>query len=253
MKTIRIVFKILIVNTLIITFMSQVYSQDNFVTDKIPAKGGDIEITFIGHGSLMIKFDNKFIQVDPYSALADYAIFPRADLILLTHHHGDHLDLKAIDKVVDSKTQFIVTEKCRNTLEKFPGVNVMRNGDKFEISGIEIMAVPAYNIQHKRESGGVFHPKGEGNGYVLDIGGKLIYIAGDTEDIPEMNELKGIDIAFLPMNLPYTMTPEMVANAARIIKPGILYPYHFGDTDTRKLIDLLKNEKEIEVRIRNMK
>jgi L-ascorbate metabolism protein UlaG (beta-lactamase superfamily) len=229
------------------------YSQDKFVTDKFPAKGGDIEITFIGHGSLMIKYNNNIIQVDPYSALADYAIFPRADLILLTHHHGDHLDLKAIDKVGDSKTQFIVTEKCINPLEKFPGVNVMRNGDKFEIPGIEIMAVPAYNIQHKRESGGVFHPKGEGNGYVLDIGGKLIYIAGDTEDIPEMNELKGIDIAFLPMNLPYTMTPEMVANAARIIRPGILYPYHFGDTDTRKLVDLLKDEKDIEVRIRNMK
>jgi L-ascorbate metabolism protein UlaG (beta-lactamase superfamily) len=103
-----------------------------------------------------------------------------------------------------------------------------------------------------RSEGVPFHPKGVGNGYIVTFGGKRVYIAGDTENIPEMKNIKGIDIAFLPMNLPYTMTPEMVADAARSFKPKILYPYHFGETDTAKIVDLLKDEKEVEVRIRKM-
>jgi len=120
------------------------------------------------------------------------------------------------------------------------------------VKGIKIEAVPAYNIQHKRDNGEPFHPKGMGNGYILTFGELRVYIAGDTENIPEMKEIKDIDIAFLPMNLPYTMTPEMVAEVARIIKPKLLYPYHFGNTDTNKLIDLLKNDKYIDVRIRKL-
>jgi L-ascorbate metabolism protein UlaG (beta-lactamase superfamily) len=129
---------------------------------------------------------------------------------------------------------------------------VMRNGDVKTIGDITIEAVPAYNIKHKRPDGKPFHPKGEGNGYRIACGGTSVYVAGDTENTPDMKKLRGIDIAFLPMNLPYTMTPEMVADAAAALRPAILYPYHFGDTDTAKLVALLKAHPEIDVRIRRM-
>jgi L-ascorbate metabolism protein UlaG (beta-lactamase superfamily) len=129
---------------------------------------------------------------------------------------------------------------------------VMKNGDRQEFNNIVVEAVPAYNIINERAPGQPFHPKGEGNGYVLTIGGKRFYVAGDTENTPEMKSLKKIDVAFLPMNLPYTMTPEMVADAAKAFKPKILYPYHTGETDTNKIVDLMK-DSGIEVRIRNLK
>ena len=129
----------------------------------------------------------------------------------------------------------------------------MRNGDVKTVDGLKIEAVPAYNLVHMRSKGVPFHIKGIGNGYVITFGNKRVYVAGDTENIPEMKNLKNIDIAFLPMNLPYTMTPEMVADAAIAFKPKILYPYHFGNTDTSRIVDLLKDHKEIEVRIKDMK
>lgn len=129
---------------------------------------------------------------------------------------------------------------------------VMNNGETQTIDGVKIEAVPAYNIVHKRENGEPYHPKGLGNGYVLTFGDKRVYIAGDTEDIPEMKSLQAIDCAFLPMNLPYTMTPEMVADAATAFRPKILYPYHYGDTDTSRIVLLLKDANGIEVRIRRM-
>jgi L-ascorbate metabolism protein UlaG (beta-lactamase superfamily) len=128
----------------------------------------------------------------------------------------------------------------------------MNNGETQTIDGVKIEAVPAYNIVHKRENGEPYHPKGLGNGYVLTFGDKRLYIAGDTEDIPEMKSLQAIDCAFLPMNLPYTMTPEMVADAATAFRPKILYPYHYGDTDTSRIVLLLKDANGIEVRIRRM-
>ena len=129
----------------------------------------------------------------------------------------------------------------------------MTNGDTRTLMDIKIEAIPAYNIVNKRSGGQVFHPKGDGNGYVLTLGDKRLYIAGDTENTPEMKALQQIDCAFLPMNLPYTMTPAMVADAAKAFKPKILYPYHYGDTDPAKLKELLKDTPGIEVRIRKMK
>ena len=129
----------------------------------------------------------------------------------------------------------------------------MMNGDVKTVEGLKIEAVPAYNLVHKRDTGQPFHPKGTGNGYIITFGDKRVYVAGDTENTPEMKALKNIDIAFLPMNLPYTMTPEMVADAAKAFKPKILYPYHFGETDTSKVVSLLKDTPEVEVRIRKMK
>jgi L-ascorbate metabolism protein UlaG (beta-lactamase superfamily) len=221
-----------------------------FEKDVIQTKAGDLEITFIGHGSLMLKFGGKIIHVDPYGKLADYATLPKADLVLITHEHQDHLDPAALQQVTTAKTAVMLTEKCA---EKVPGGIIMRNGDVRQVEGIPIEAVPAYNLVHKRDNGQPFHPKGAGNGYVLTFADKRLYIAGDTENVPEMSRLKGIDIAFLPMNLPYTMTPEMVADAARSFMPKVLYPYHYGETDPARLVNLLKENRDIEVRIRRMK
>jgi L-ascorbate metabolism protein UlaG (beta-lactamase superfamily) len=170
--------------------------------------------------------------------------------LLLTHEHRDHLDLKALNPLRTEKTVVILTETCAKQVE---GGMVMKNGDVKMMEGLKIEAVPAYNLVHKRDNGQPFHPKGIGNGYVLTFGDKRVYVAGDTENIPEMKALKDIDIAFLPMNLPFTMTPEMVADAAKAFKPKILYPYHFGNTDTSRLLDLMKAAQGVEIRIRKMK
>ena len=126
----------------------------------------------------------------------------------------------------------------------------MRNGDETTAAGYHIEAVPAYNIVHTRSEGQPYHPKGNGNGYIITFGDTRVYVAGDTENTPEVKALKDIDIAFLPMNLPYTMTPEMVADAAKAFRPKVLYPYHFGDTDTNELVELMAGEEGIEVRVR---
>ncbi len=225
-------------------------AQDAPEKDVINTTGGPAEITFIGHGSLMIAYQGKVIHIDPYSKLTDYSVLPKADVILITHEHGDHLDQKAIQAIKKENTQIYCTEKCSGSL---PGAKVMHNGDSQLFGPFKIDAVPAYNLVNGPQAGMVYHPKGQGNGYILTLGDKRIYIAGDTENTPEMKALKNIDIAFLPMNLPYTMTPEMVADAVKAFKPRILYPYHYGETDPQKLIDLLKNEKGTEIRIRKMK
>jgi len=220
-----------------------------FEKDVLPTSKGDLEITFIGHGTLMFRFDGKVIHIDPVGQYADYAKLPKADLILVTHEHGDHLDPAAIGKIATEKTDFVLTQACREKLGKG---ELMKNGDVREVQGLKIEAVPAYNVLHERSPGNPYHPKGAGNGYVITLGNKRVYVAGDTENIPEMSNLKDIDVAFLPMNLPYTMTPEMVAEAAKMIQPEILYPYHFGNTDTSKLMALLKDVPGIEIRIRQM-
>ncbi len=218
--------------------------------DAVQTTAGEIEITFIGHSSLIFTHHGKTIFIDPYGKLAEYSSFPKADIILVTHDHSDHLDTTAIGKIRNEGTQLVTTVLGA---QKVTGAIIMNNGDTCQIGDIKIEAVPAYNIRHMRDNGLPFHPKGDGNGYVLTIGEKRIYIAGDTDDIPEMSHLDNIDIAFLPMNLPYTMTPEETAAAARSFMPKVLYPYHTGETDTKKLVKLLGASPEIEVRIRHMK
>jgi len=219
-------------------------------SDTIKTSQGDLMISFLGHGSLMMAYNGKTLHVDPVSAEADYANLPKADLILITHDHHDHLDAAAVNAIKKSSTKIVGNADVGKQIQ---GAMVMRNGDTQTVAELKIEAVPAYNIQHMRKPGMPFHPKGVGNGYVLTFGDKRLYIAGDTENTPEMKQLKNIAIAFLPMNLPYTMTPEMVADAAKAFRPAILYPYHYGETDTAKIFHLLKDEKGIEVRIRNMK
>lgn len=223
--------------------MAQHFEKDTFATSE-----GDLVITHIGHGTLMMEFGGKVIHIDPYSRVADYSLLPKADLILITHHHGDHLDTGAVEKIRKQDTEIVLTELC---LARLPQGKVLKNGGSGVFMGIKIDALPAYNIRHERSPGNPYHVPGEGNGYILHTGGLKVYVAGDSENTPEMKALIDIDIAFLAMNLPYTMTPEMVADAALSFRPKVLFPYHFGNTDTGKLLDLLKNEKDIEVRIRN--
>jgi L-ascorbate metabolism protein UlaG (beta-lactamase superfamily) len=220
-----------------------------FETDTLTTSQGDLTITFIGHGTLYFTFGGMVIHVDPWTQLADYSKLPPADLILITHEHIDHLDPKAIELIRTDSTAVVLTERCA---ERIAGGIIMHNGDVDTVRGIPIEAVAAYNIVHRRENGQPYHPPGIGNGYILTFGDLRVYVAGDTENTPEMKALKDIDVAFLPMNLPYTMTPEMVADAARAFRPRILYPYHYGDTDVAELVELLKDDPQIEVRIRQM-
>ncbi len=224
--------------------------EKGFVMDTIATKTGELKITFIGHATLMFEYGGKVVHVDPWTRLADYSKLPKADVVLITHEHQDHLDPKAVSEVRGANTKVVMTKACEG---KVPGGIVMKNGDVQTVQGLKIEAVPAYNIVQKRPDGQPFHPKGVGNGYVVTFGETRVYVAGDTENTPEMKKLEKIDIAFLPMNLPYTMTPAMVADAAKAFKPRILYPYHYGETDPNELVSLLKDSKEIDVRIRKMK
>ncbi len=227
-----------------IASFSQGFEKDSFETT-----AGNLNITFIGHGSLMFEIGNKVIHIDPSSREGDYAKLPKADLILITHHHGDHCDLEAINLLKIPSTKVITTQLA---IDKLGFGQLLEIGKSTTFETVSIEALPAYNLVHKRENGEFFHPKGTCNSYLLTIGEKRIFIGGDTENTPEMKALKNIDIAFLPMNLPYTMTPDMVADAAKAFRPKILYPYHYGKTDTGIIVELMKNESGIETRIRKM-
>jgi len=226
------------------------FAQENYESDIIKTAAGDLKITFIGHGTLMFDFGGKVIHLDPVGEYAEYSKLPKADIILVTHDHFDHLDIKAIESIRKETTIVMMNEAGA---VKVKGGIVIKNGDRKTAEGLQIDAVPAYNLVHMRAPGVPFHGKGIGNGYVITFGDKKVYIAGDTENIPEMKSLEKIDIAFLPMNLPYTMTPEMVADAAKAFRPKILYPYHYGETDTSKLVSLMKDAPDVEVRIRKLK
>ena len=221
------------------------------VGDVYKTKSGKyVSFTFIKHASLEIKYDDLSIQVDPVTKLppeTDYSQFNKADFILVTHEHFDHFDKDAIAALTGENTQVILNKRCADMLGSG---KAMGNGDKLQLrSDITLEAVPAYNISPDHLQ---FHPKGRDNGYVLDLDGVRIYIAGDTEDIPEMAGLKDIDIAFLPCNQPYTMTPQQLANAAKMFNPHVVYPYHYSETPIGEVETLLKGTN-IKVQIRNMK
>lgn len=204
-------------------------------TDVFNTKSGkEVKFTCIKHSSIQIQYDGLEIQVDPVSDSAkpntDYSLFPKADIILVTHEHHDHFDREAIALLRTSNTAIYVPQ---SVYTMFHNGNVMNNGDSITYrSDIKIEAVPAYNVTEGRE---MYHPKGRDNGYILTLDGLRIYIAGDTEDIPEMEKLKDIDIAFLPCNQPYTMTVEQLIKAAKTIKPRTLFPYHFNDTPVGRI------------------
>ena len=236
---------------IILGLLSFYYSNAQQI-DTIKTSKGDLYIHLLGHGSLMFEFKGNVIHIDPYSKVADYTKLPKADLILITHHHGDHLDSMALSLIYKDKTKMYWTEQCQKNSKFKANASLVKSGDKFKFNKIQIEVVPAYNIVNKRPNGTPFHPVGEGFGYILTFGNQRVYVAGDTENIPEMKTFGKIDIAFLPVNLPYTMNPDMFVDAARMIKPRILYPYHFGKTDMQKLIEMLKDDKGMNVRLRKM-
>lgn len=216
-------------------------------TDVYETSEGKLTIAFIGHGTLMFQFNGKTIQVDPWGKLADYSVLPKADIILITHGHGDHLDTVAIRKTSKTGTVLITTTEVAGKIKQG---EVMQNGEKRTVLGLNIEAVPAYNYSPGKER---FHPKGRDNGFVIQFGNKRVYVAGDTEDIPEMAELKNIDIAFLPVNQPYTMLPEQLVHAAQMLKPEVVYPYHFGETDMNTVQELFKSISNTKLIIKPMK
>ena len=221
----------------------------DFQTDTFKTtEGKAVTITAIKHASLRIKYDGLEIQVDPvakYAPETDYSKFPKADVILVTHEHFDHFDRDTIAALKKDGTEIIANP----AVQKMLGFGTaLTNGESRVLAkGIKLDAVPAYNTTPGHTQ---FHPKGRDNGYVLTIDGLRIYIAGDTEDIPEMAALKDIDVAFLPCNQPYTMTPEQLAKAARTIKPKVLFPYHYSSTPIKNVVELLAGSG-IDVRIRN--
>ena len=225
-------------------------------TDTLQTKSGkSVVITPIKHASMRIEITDNAqsksteIEVDPVTQLppvTDYTTYPKADYIFVTHEHFDHCDKKAVEQLSNDGTILITNQNSAKIIGKG---DVMKNGESKDLGVMTVDAVPAYNNSPDKLQ---FHPKGRDNGYVLTIDGLRIYIAGDTEDIDEMASLRDIDVAFLPCNLPYTMTPEQCAKAAKTIRPRILYPYHFSDTKIEKVAELLKGSG-IEVRIRNFK
>lgn len=227
------------------------YSQrvDSFITDS----GKKLTITHIGHGTLMFNYGGKVIHIDPWQSLANYDTLPKADYIVITHHHRDHLDSLALSKVYTWNTKLFWTETCANQSKFKAEGKVLVNGDTVVTPHFRLIAVPAYNIINKRTNGEPFHLKGEGNGYIFEFNNFRVYVAGDTENIPEMKNLGVVDIALLPANLPYTMSPEMLKAAVLMVKPTILYPYHTGNTKSDEIVGILKDLYGVEVRLRNMK
>ncbi|MCS7043931.1 MAG: MBL fold metallo-hydrolase [Bryobacteraceae bacterium] len=188
---------------------------------------GPLKLTAIRHASLMLEAGGKVIHVDPWSQ-GDYTGLPKADILLITDTHGDHFDLKAIEAVRRPDTLIIAPPAVA---EKLPGVRVLRNGESMEAGAFHIEALPMYNLKRGPAEGQVYHVKGRGNGYVVSFGGFRLYIAGDTEGIPEMRALKNIDAALICMNLPYTMPPEEAADAVKAFRPKVAIPYHYRGSD----------------------
>ena len=237
---IRIILSLL----LSLLIMNQTFAKE-IETDIFKTKNGKtVTVHFIQHASLCFSFEGLTIYCDPvfYEGI-DYHTLPAADIILITHEHYDHLDIEIVQKISKPSTEIYGSKPAIALLQMG---NVLRNGEKVP-SLIDIEAVPAYNTTEGRD---IYHPKGRDNGYVITLGGSRIYIPGDCEDMPEMDNLKNIDVAFLPINQPYTMTVEQAINAAKMIKPKILYPIHYSDTDLEGL-SVLK-EAGIDVRIFKM-
>lgn len=211
--------------------------------------GKPVKVTPIKHGSMEIDFNGLIIQVDPVidgtPPVTDYTAMAKADVIIVTHDHYDHLDVQAVNDLRKPSTIIVTNQLSAAALGEG---EVMYNGDILKISDdIELAAVPAYNTTPGHTQ---FHPKGRDNGFILSVDGLRIYIAGDTEDIEEMKDVKDIDIAFMPCNQPFTMTPTQLRHAAEMVMPKVLYPYHYGDTDPQAILKALEG-LDIDVRIRD--
>lgn len=212
--------------------------------DTLSTSAGDVTIQPLNHATLVLSQGSHVLYIDP--AKVDFSGQPAPTGILITHAHSDHFDPDNLAKIA-GKAPIVVTAEVMGKLPEAlkAQATVLKNGDSGTIDGIPVTAVAAYNTSPDKTK---FHPKGDGNGYVLSFGDKKIYIAGDTENTPEMAALTGIDIAFLPMNQPYTMTPEQAADAVKAFKPKVVYPYHYKGTDTQRFADLVGSAAEVRLR-----
>lgn len=223
--------------------------------DQIKTDKGNLKIQPITHGSVVLNWNGKTIYVDPYGGAEMYKSINKPDLILITDIHGDHLDTKTLDALNTEGVKMIVPQAVADKLpEKYKSqAVVIGNGESTTQLDIPIKAIPMYNLP---ETADARHPKGRGNGYILTMGGKQVYFSGDTEDIQEMRKLANIDVAFVCMNLPYTMDINQAASAVLDFKPKIVYPYHYRGTEGLSDVSAFKsmvNEKDkgIEVRLRD--
>ena len=223
--------------------------EERYEVDMFKTKSGKtVKFHALVHASIRIEYDGREIEIDPVTKLGnktiDYSAMPKADYLFVTHEHADHFDKEAIRLLSNEKTQLVMNKRCADMLGYG---KIMANGQSATFGDIKVEAVPAYNTTEGRTQ---IHPKGRDNGYIMNLDGLRIYIAGDTEDIPEMQDIKDIDIAFLPCNQPYTMTTEQLVKAAKTIKPKVLFPYHYGQTNVGGIASQLK-DSGIDVRIRH--
>lgn len=222
------------------------HALDRYASDRVETQDGSpLRFLFFGHASFMMRWNGYTIYLDPVGEYADYALLPEADVILVTHAHADHLDSKAVSKIAGTDTVILLNEESWRILGEG---TVMQNGGRFQVGDwLTVEAVPAYNTTPGREQ---FHPhNGRDNGYVLTLGGSRIYVAGDTEPTPEMLAMDNLDIVFLPVNQPYTMTVTQAADAIGRLSPRIFYPYHTTDTDLSGLRTALASRPDIDLRI----
>ena len=216
-------------------------------SDTVATNKGDLKITPIAHASFQLQWDGKIIYIDPSGQVGgDYSALPKGDLILVTDVHGDHQDRAKIDLLKKAGTILVAPKAVAATITE---AQVISNGEKKTVAGVEIEAVPMYNLVRGPQPGTLFHDKGRGNGYVLTLGGKRLYIAGDTECIAEMKALKNIDVAFVPMNLPYTMPPSEAAGCVNAFKPKIVFPYHHRGSNLEEFASAVQGTPGVEIRL----
>lgn len=214
--------------------------------DVLPTSAGDVRIVPVYHGTLRLEIDGTIVWIDPWSK-GDLS-GPKADYVLVTDIHPDHFDPPALEAVKKASTVVVAPAVVA---EKEPGAVVLANGESRDFGKFSVEAVPMYNLQRGPEPGKLYHDKGRGNGYLITVGDKRIYVSGDTECTEEMKALRDVDVAFVSMNLPYTMTPSEAAVCIRAFRPKVVYPYHYGDSNLAELQAALADEPDIEVRLRS--
>lgn len=208
---------------------------------------GTLTATLLGHASVRLELNDTVIHVDPWSNVADYSNQPDADWIWVTHQHRDHLDTAAIAEITKDGTQ-ILMDATTAEASGLEGVTTIANGEMVDAGALNVHAVPSYNVVQERGPGIKYHPKGTYNGYVLEIGDFRMHFGGDTECVPEFGDLDNLTVSFLPINLPFTMTPEEAATCYKVMNPEIAIPYHQGGGDPQIVADMLQNS-DIDVQI----
>ena len=218
--------------------------------DAVASSRGDLVIHPIDHATFVMGWNGKAIYVDPVGGADRFAGLPTPDLILVTDIHGDHMNAETLSAIVTPQTRIVAPAAVA---ERLPAslmgqTTALANGETRMFDDIGVEGVPMYNLTEDRLR---FHDSGRGNGYVVDMGGVRVYIAGDTEDVPEMRALQNIDVAFVPMNLPYTMTEEQAASGVNAFDPEVVYPYHYQGSDIEKFKALVEAGGDTEVRLRD--